>query len=179
MIETQLDSCSVSRKVQISTDDRESGFVDHSYVPPNGASVSTGVIAQHNQKSDSFSVGAQLASIVSVCDGTVNVDFPGNRNGPRPARSTAPLRNLIDKVLIVLLANGEPLIVGQVYDSIPIIDVADETADVFIKGRRVRIETESDLVIVAGSTRIHLDVRGKIVTSADQIVSRARSTNRV
>jgi len=128
---------------------------------------------------DRPSLGAQLADIVSACDGRVQIDFPGNKSGPRSARSTVPLRNLKDKVLFVILPDNEPLIVGQVYDWVPVEETERDNRDVSIKGRRVRIESESEIVLISGSTKIHLDARGKVVTSADQVVSRARSTNKI
>ena len=47
-----------------------------------------------------------------------------------------------------------------------------------LKGRRVRIEAETEVVLTAGQTQIHLDARGKAVTTADQVVSRAPGRTR-
>jgi hypothetical protein len=175
MNKTELRYYTTSSTIQTSTDDREGGFVRRSWVPPDEESIPTDVRVHP----EAVSPGALLADIVSFCDGKVTIDFPGNSDGPLFARSTVALRNLKDKVLIVRLPDGEPLIVGQIYSSIPILDIEEESSDVFIKGRRVRIETGSDLVLIAGSTKVHLDARGKLVTSADQIVSRARFTNKL
>jgi hypothetical protein len=43
----------------------------------------------------------------------------------------------------------------------------------------VVIEADVELVLKAGPCSLHFDARGKAVTTADQIVSRARDTNKV
>ena len=121
---------------------------------------------------------ARLGRIASVRDGIAYVDFEGNPAGPRPARTTVPLRNLKEPVLL-LMPDDEPVIVGQLYAGVPIEPAGCEGADVVVKGRSVRIEAEAELVLTAGGCKIHLDARGKAVTTADQVVSRARSVNKV
>ncbi len=119
---------------------------------------------------------ARLGRIVAVQDGAVVVDYDGNGAGPRPAQHGA-LRNLKDAVLLQFLPGGEPVIVGQLFAEVPVEEAGG--VDVVLKGRRVRIEAEAELELVAGDSRIHLDARGKAVTTADQVVSRARGANKV
>jgi hypothetical protein len=114
-----------------------------------------------------------------VCDGIAHVDFEGNKAGPRPARTTVPLRNLKDEVLIFVLPDGGAVIVGQLYAAVPIEAPGGADADITLKGNRVRIEAETELVLVSGSCQIHLDSRGKAITTADHVVSRARGANKV
>jgi hypothetical protein len=123
--------------------------------------------------------GAQLGRIVAVRDGIVFVDFDGNSMGPRPARTTVPLRNLKDEVLLVLSVGNDPVIVGQIYTTIPFAEAGGEDSELVLKGQRVRIEAEAELVLVAGRSKIHLDAGGKAVTTADQVVSRAQGANKV
>jgi hypothetical protein len=52
-------------------------------------------------------------------------------------------------------------------------------AEVVLSGSRVKIEADVELILQAGACRITLDGRGKAVTTADQIVSRARGANKV
>jgi hypothetical protein len=123
--------------------------------------------------------GACLGRIVAVQDGIVGVDFVGNPAGPVAARTTVPLRNLKDPVLLQLLPGGEPVIVGQIFEGAPVEVSGAAEADVVLKGRRVRIEAETELLLVTGQSKIHLDAHGKVVTTADKVVSRARGANKV
>jgi hypothetical protein len=90
-----------------------------------------------------------------------------------------PLRNLKDAVLLEFLPGGEPVIVGQFFVGVPIEEAGVEGGEVVLKGRSVRIEAETEVILTAGGTQIHLDARGKAVTTADQVVSRARGANKV
>jgi hypothetical protein len=116
---------------------------------------------------------ARLGRIVEFRDGSVYIDFEGNDHGPRIALTTVPLRNLEDAVVVLLLPNRQPVIVGQLYSS-ALVD-----SDVLITGRTVRIEAESELILRSGTSKIHLDARGRLVTSADHVLSRARAANKV
>lgn len=126
-----------------------------------------------------ISADVRLAYIRSLNDGVVYIDFEGNQEGPRPARSTVPLRNFRDPVLTVLVPGGEAIILGQIYPIVPLLREGPERTDVTIKGERVVIEASAELVLVAGTCKIHLDARGKAVILADQVISRARGTNKV
>jgi hypothetical protein len=48
-----------------------------------------------------------------------------------------------------------------------------------LRAKSIRIEAEDDVVIAAGASKMHLDARGKVVTTADHVVSRARAVNKV
>jgi hypothetical protein len=124
-------------------------------------------------------VGCRLGRIVALKDDAVLVDYEGNPSGPLPARTTAALRNLKDPILLQFLTTGEPIIVGQVFTGVPVEESGAAEADLVLKGRRVHIEAQGELVLVAGRTKIHLDAKGKAVTTADQIVSRAQGANKV
>jgi hypothetical protein len=76
-------------------------------------------------------------------------------------------------------ADGLAVIVGQVYAALPIEPTGGEGAEVVLRGGRVRIEAEVELVLRSGACVVRLDARGKAVTTADQIVSRARGANKV
>jgi hypothetical protein len=122
---------------------------------------------------------ACLGRIVAVQGGEVCVDYDGNETGPMRARATVPLRNLNDAVLLQFLAGGEPVIVGQLYPKVLIEADGGAGADVVLKGRRVRVEAETEIELVAGGSKMQLDARGKVVTTAEQVVSRARGANKV
>ena len=122
--------------------------------------------------------GARLARIVGTDGDSVLVDFDGNLAGPRRAGCGVVLRNLKDPVVLLALEN-DWVIVAQLHDGIPLAPEGGEDADVVLKGARVRIEADVELVLKSGSCLVRLDARGKAFTLADQIVSCARGANKV
>ena len=60
-----------------------------------------------------------LGQILLTGPDVVFIDFEGNAAGPRTARTTVPLRNLKDEVLVQFLPGGEPVIVGQLFAGVP------------------------------------------------------------
>lgn len=93
------------------------------------------------------------------------------------ARTTVPLHSLDDEVLVLRLADGRHVVIGQLLPCVPVR--GEQDGDLLLKGQRVRIEAGVELVLQAGACRLQLDARGKAVTTADQIVSRARGANKV
>ena len=93
------------------------------------------------------------------------------------ARTTVALHSLEDEVLVLRLAEGRHVVIGQIMAYVPVR--MEEEGDLVLKGQRVRIEAGVELVLQAGKCKLHLDARGKAVTTADQIVSRARGANKV
>jgi hypothetical protein len=122
---------------------------------------------------------ARLARILGVEDDVVLVDDGAEMTTPVRARTAVALRNLKDPVVLLSFANGLSVIVGQLYPSVRVEPAGGEGADVLLKGTRVRIEADVELVLKSGACVVQLDARGKAVTSADQIVSRARGANKV
>jgi hypothetical protein len=120
-----------------------------------------------------------VGRVVSADEGILFVDYDGNNSGPLPAKTTVPLRNLKDAVLLVVSPARQAIVIGQIYPKIPVETGAGDNAEVRIKGTRVVIEAEKEILLVSGTSKVHLDGRGKTVTTADQIVSRARNTNKV
>ena len=81
--------------------------------------------------------------------------------------------------MFVLLPDGRPVVVGQLYTS-AVLDAKESVdAEIRLKGSRVVIEADEELLLISGGCKIHLDARGKVVTTADQVVSRARASNKV
>ncbi len=124
------------------------------------------------------SAPSRLASIVRVEEAgvIVRVDDDGTC---LEAKTAVRLRNLKDPVVIVHLHDGSTIIVGQLYDGVQIEAGGGRGADVVLRGRTIRIEAEVELVLASGACSLHLDARGKVLTRADQIVSRARGANKV
>jgi hypothetical protein len=120
-----------------------------------------------------------LTTIVGIDpDGVlVRGEAPGGK--PVRARTAVALRNLKDPVLILGLPDGTAVIVGQVYDTVPLETRASADAEVSLRGSRVRIEADLELILKAGGCEIRMDALGKMVTTADTLVSRARGANKV
>jgi hypothetical protein len=119
-----------------------------------------------------------LGRIVAVEDDMLVVEC-GDVNHRKRATTTVALRNLRDPVVLLTLADGTAVVVGQVYPSIPVESSAGEGTDVILKGGRVTIEADTELVLKSGTCLLRLDARGKALTTADSIVSRARGANKV
>jgi len=120
-----------------------------------------------------------IARIVSIQDGQVTIQWPDSTAEPRPARTAVALRNLVDDVIVLTPAGGDPVIVGQVYSSAAILQPGSTDADIVLRGHTIRIEAEKEVRIKAGNCEIMLDARGKATTVADHVVSRARGVNKV
>jgi hypothetical protein len=132
--------------------------------------------------SDDESRGASALIIAKICgirDGLVEVRIDDSEENTRLMRTAVRLRDLASDVLVALPANGDPVIVGQLYETAVMEHSGSSDADVVLRGNRIRIEGECELTLKAGNCEIHLDARGKATTVADHVVSRARGVNKV
>lgn len=121
----------------------------------------------------------QLARIVGVeSDHVVVEDYAGN-SAPFKARTAIVLRNLKDPVLALRLPDGSAVLAGQLYPCVPVDKSGAEGAEVVLAGDRVMIEAATELILRAGACTIALDARGRLVSTAEQIISRARGANKV
>lgn len=120
-----------------------------------------------------------IGKICGIREGLVEVRINGDEERRRAARTTVRLRDLTSDVLVAVPANGEPVIIGQLYGSAVMEQSGSSDADVVLRGNRIRIEAECDVTLKAGNCEIQLDARGKATTVADQVVSRARGVNKV
>jgi hypothetical protein len=122
--------------------------------------------------------GPRLARIVDVRDGIAFVDFDGNPAGPIPAVSTIVLRNLKDDVLLNF-ADGTPVIVGQLHPQVTVEPAGAPAGDVVIHCRSLKVQATEEVTLSCGPSKIHLSADGNVVTTGQQIVSRARGANKV
>ena len=122
---------------------------------------------------------SRLGRIVGTEGDAVLVDFDGNELGPQPARCAVVLRNFKDPVVLMQLGGGQWVILAQLHAGIPLALDGADGADVVLKGARVQIEADVELILKSGSCSLRLDARGKAITIADQIVSSARGANKV
>jgi hypothetical protein len=136
--------------------------------------------APHADRDGSPALVGRLATIVGIEPDAVLVQDVGSGTPPVRALTSVVLRNLKEPVIVVTLADGRAVIVGQVYASIPVEPAGGgDAAEVVLRGKSVRIEADAALILKSGSCEIRLDSRGRMVTTADAIVSRARGANRV
>lgn len=120
-----------------------------------------------------------LARIVGVESDLVLVEDCSATSAPFRARTAIVLRNLKDPVLALRFPDGSAVLIGQLYPSVPLEPTGAEGAEVVLAGDRVRIEAATELILKAGACTVRLDARGKLVSTAEQIVSRARGANKV
>jgi Domain of unknown function (DUF6484) len=121
-------------------------------------------------------IAVQLMNVVSIDGDHVMVD-DGQRQ--LPARVATTLRNLSDPVVVQALPDGSAVVVGQLFTQVMLEPAGAAGADVVLKGDCVRIEAQSQLVIATPNCTIRLDAHGKLESTAEQIVSRARGANKV
>jgi len=121
----------------------------------------------------------QLANVLGLEAGQVLCEPVGEAGHTYRAASVMPLRNLTDPVLVVWLDVATAMVVGQVLPSACLVGEGDSSAEFVIRGESVRIEAASILTLKAGSCTFELDARGRAVLVGDQIVSRARVSNKV
>lgn len=131
-----------------------------------------------NEPSSAPAVAARLATIAAVEEDGVLVRFAGE-SAIVKVTTAIVLRDLKDPVVVLPVPDAPPVIVAQVYARVPIAADGGSGAEVVLKGTRVRIEADAELVLKAGECTLHFDARGKAVTTANQIVSRARDSNKV
>jgi Domain of unknown function (DUF6484) len=158
----------------LGTDNRKRLQTVHTSTKPNGRRFTEEKASPEIARAE-----AMLSKVAFIRDGTVYVDIEGYVTEPKPAKTTVPIRNLVDEVVVLLLPNGDPVIIGQVYSHVMAECEGNENYDVVLKGRHIIIEAKTELLLVSGRTKIQLDARGKATTLADQVVSRARRGNKI
>ncbi len=136
---------------------------------------------------------------VSGFDGRrgVLVDFPGNPNGPVPAKTIVPLD---DKALQAAVASRQgavlqfeegdpalPVLMGllQPTTRTPLLDALlaapppDAKLEAKVDGKRVVIEGKDEIVLRCGEASITLRRNGKVVLRGTYLETRASGTNRI
>ncbi|GHD03949.1 hypothetical protein GCM10007320_64460 [Pseudorhodoferax aquiterrae] len=134
------------------------------------------------------SIRGELAvgRILSIADERLEIELW--RNGDRrvvSARACTVLENAVDPVVLApvdadaLIDGVRWLVIGQMLSSIKVRSGDAAQSELVVQAKSIRLVAEHDLVLVAGNTRLQLTAQGRFVAIADDIVSRARMTNRV
>ena len=126
-----------------------------------------------------FGAACKLAHIIGIEDGLVIVEPVGTPGVTLRACATTPLRNLKEMVLLLQADKHTFVVIGQVMPKVCLQGEGDENAELLIKGEHVRIEAGSMLTLKSGNCTLELDARGRAVLVGDQIVTRARLSNKV
>ena len=121
---------------------------------------------------------ACVGTIAGVRDDIVLIQSAASADAIE-AKTAVVLRNLKDPV-VYLAPDGAPaVIVGQIHPTVTITPADAVAGDIVVKGNRITMEAASELVLKAGACVVRLDARGKLASTADHIVSRARGANKV
>ena len=125
------------------------------------------------------------------------VTFPGRLVMPVRARSTldapappdAKPDDLEGAPVLLMFENGDPdrpIIVGLVRDSLRPEPVRPEVTlkmgklkDVLVDGRKLTFDAKEEIVLRCGRSIVYLTRTGKILIRGDEVISRARRSNRI
>jgi hypothetical protein len=122
-------------------------------------------------------VPVRIANILAVRDGYVAVD--DGAGAEVLARTAIVLRNVRDQVVLLAVPGHSPVVIGQLHENVLLQPEAADSAHIALKGGRITIEADTELVLKAGGSVLQLDSRGKVSTTGEHIVSRAQGTNKV
>lgn len=141
--------------------------------------------------------GVRVGKVVSVDEGgRVLVDFPGNMQGPVPARFTNSIKlktlsqaaSAGQEVLLVFENNDPelPIIIDTMHsmlddisESSTIVLEAGKPEDVVVDGRRVTFYAKEEIVLRCGKASITLTRAGKVLIRGAYLLSRSSGVNRV
>lgn len=141
--------------------------------------------------------GLRVGKIVRINEsGLVLVDFPGNRLGPVPARTTTSSNektlckgNPAGREVLLAFENNDPqhpIIVDTMYSLIDEITEpattsleVDEPQEVTMDGKRISFEAENEIVLKCGKASITLTSAGKVLINGEYVLSHSTGENRI
>jgi hypothetical protein len=104
------------------------------------------------------------------------VDFPGNRLGELPARSTVALSPEHNGREVALMFEAgdpkKPIVIGLIHHPVP---APEATAD----GERLVFTAEKEIELRCGKASITLTKAGKILIRGEYVLSRSSGVNRI
>lgn len=127
-----------------------------------------------------------IGRILSIADAWLDVELwlPGGRCVAR-ARAACVLDNANEPVLLAEVDGAAVvddlrwLVVGQLQQRLHVREGNAASGELVVTAKSIRLHADSELELVAGNTRLQLTAQGRLVAIADDVVSRARMTNRV
>ena len=136
-------------------------------------------------------VGTRVGIIVSVQKpNTIFVEFEGNPFGPMAAMSTVPIPVEAENRQVVLIFKNNslkhPIIIGVLQDSVTGDDVAGSSVlshhnsvEIHVDGEKLIVDAKREVELRCGKSSLLMKPDGKIIIKGDNIVSRARCTNKI
>lgn len=150
-------------------------------------------VADREQKAYMPSLGVRLGRVVSfVNSDIVFVDFRENPHGPIAARlalgvcDRAKLKINHEKTNVLLAFenndNRLPIIIGLVSERLKDdeeseTDAPEGSREIIIKGKRIVLDSDEEVVVKCGKSKIVLKKDGKIVVRGKNVISRASHGN--
>ena len=141
--------------------------------------------------------GIRIGRIVRINEnGSVLVDFPGNRLGPLVARTTTSAKAETVRMgdpkgreVLLVFENRNPqlpIIVDTIYSLIDEIAATDATVleaaepqDATVDGKRITFEAEHEIVLRCGKSSITLTRAGKVLIKGEYVLSHSSGENRI
>ena len=142
--------------------------------------------------------GVRIGRITEIdAGGTVRVDYPGNLNGPVPAKLSGGVKSLAEsegiashQQILLLFEDGDPrrpVIIDTVHDSVaapeaspPLEMAASETIeDVTVDGKCITFDAREEIVLRCGKSSITLTRAGKIIIRGAYLLNRSSGVNRI
>jgi len=140
--------------------------------------------------------GVRIGTIAEIIDGQPLVDFPGNIQGPVPARYTRSLQlQLLEQAassqleVLLVFENNDPKrpviidilhsLIDEITESPSMELQAEESEDVTVDGRRITFDAREQIELRCGKARIILTRAGKIIIRGAYLLSRSSGVNRI
>lgn len=152
-------------------------------------------IADREQVAYQSSLSVRLGRVVRVEDsGIVFIDFLGNSCGPIAARiaiggqDSAKLKQSLGQANVLLAFENNdkqlPIIIGLVSERLEDsteseIEAPDDSREIIIKGKRIILDSDEEVVVKCGVSKIILKKDGKVVVRGRDVISRASHGNRI
>ena len=128
--------------------------------------------------------------------GRLLVDFPGNIEGPLPARFAESAKQKLssgvgtsdEKILLAFEKEDPklPIVIDLICDAIEMTEKAnnialriDETDDVYVDGRRIMYDASEQIVLRCGKASITLTRAGKVIIRGAYVLNRSSGVNKI
>jgi hypothetical protein len=125
--------------------------------------------------------------------GEALVEYPGNLEGPRRARSVVALdateETGAEPLPVLLFLNGQdshtPIILGVIRDTVrqprPVEGASFPRPgrEVLVDGKAIQVEADQEIVLRCGASSLVMRRDGKIILKGTEIVSRASEANKI
>lgn len=141
--------------------------------------------------------GVRVGKIVGVeSDGSIFVDFPGNRGVPVPARFTTSAKvkipantDVVGREILLVFENDDPrrpIVLDTLYSFIDEISGSspaqveeEKKNEILIDGESMVFDAKKEIVLRCGKASITLTRAGKVIIRGEYISNHASGLNRI